>query len=607
MKKFIIYISKSLLLAAVACSFVACDDSFLAVAPETEITTESFFKSPKDLEIYSNKFYGYLGAPSNDRGSDNVVAAGITNDGFYRMMRGQVSPENIGQWYGYWERMREINFLLEHAHKAAGPQEDIDHFIGVGRLFRAWYYYELVKKYSDVPWYDRTLQTTDTDLLYKEQDSRAFVVDKIFEDLEFAEKHVKAHVDGNVSKTRLTKWTVLAWKARIALHEGTMRKYHPELGLADDHKRFLEMAEKASSELIKDGPFKVFMTNGTVERNSAYEALFNSKDLLKNSEMIMIKNYNKDEGILHDGKSVFNEGTGLSRDLLDEYLALNDNGKAVPSHEVANYETKPYYEIFTNRDPRLQQTFMQAGFKMPGYSKIAYPDLNIGGYLQVKFYPTTADQIGWTTSYTDKGILRLGEQLLINAEAKAELGTLKQEDLNVTIKLLRDRVEMPAPSLSDWLSNIDPVLAAKYPEVTGNMRGAILEIRRERRVELACEGFRHDDLFRWRVGGLAAKTTLGLYVEKLGAIDITGDGVPEFYISKDGEGFADIQNQYPGVEIFHYKLSSALFSLTAEEKGFIQIKDQVDAFKFPYKYYYHPVDVSDMVVNTKLYQSPFWK
>lgn len=588
--------------------FTSCDDSFLNVSPETDITTESFFKSPQDLEIYSNKFYGYLSAGVNDRGSDNVVASGITNDGSYKMMRGLISPQNAGQWYDYWKRMREINFLLDNSGQATGKQEDINHYVGIGRFFRGWYYYELVKQYSDVPWYDRTIQTTDVDLLYKAQDPRTLVVDNILADLDFASKNVKAQIDGKVSKTRLTKWAVLAWQARIALHEGTMRKYHEELGLTSDYKRFLELAANSAEEIITNGPYSIYKTSGTGEREKAYEALFNNKDLTSNSEMIYIRDFNKNENIMHNGKSVFNEDTALSRDLLEEYLAIDAQGEAVPFHTISGYQTMSYVDIYKKRDPRLNQTFMQPGFKMPGYTKIAYPNLNIGGYPQVKFYPTTSDQIALgSTGYTDRGIFRFAEILLIYAEAKAELGTLTQQDLDKTIKLLRDRVGMPTPNLNNWIANIDPVMEQKYPNVSGNMKGAILEIRRERRVEMACEGLRLDDLKRWKAGQLAAKTPTGLYIAALGELDINGDGIPEFYISQNGEGFGDVQATYPGAEIIQYKLSGALFSLTNGSYGNIQIKDQVNSFAFEDKYYYYPIDVRDMVVNSNLYQNPLWK
>lgn len=603
-----IYSIKYILLLFGFISIYSCDDSFLDVKPETEITSSSFFKSPEDLQLYSNKFYAYLPMPVDDCGSDNVVVKNITNDGAYRMMQGLITPQNAGQWYGYWQRMREINFYIENSDKVTGKQEVVNHYKGIGKFFRAWYYYTLVKQYSDLPWYSRSLQTNDTELLYKKQDPRVLVVDSVFADFKYAVDNIWPAKDGSVSKTTMTKWSALAFMARFALHEGTMRKYHPELGLTNDYKRFLELAVNASNQIMESGLFSLYTKNGNGERSKAYEALFNNTDLLSNPEMIMIRDFNKEMGILHNIKSVFNESIGLSRDLLEEYLAKNEEGNWAPFTKVADYKVLSYAELFKNRDPRLTQTFMYPGFKMPGYSKIAYPDLNLGGYLQIKFYPTTSDQIALgSTSYIDRVIFRYGEVLLINAEAKAELGILTQADLDKTVKLLRERVGMPAPSLDDWLNTSDPVLAHKYANIEGKQKGAILEIRRERRIELACEGQRLDDLRRWKVGELAAVTPSGLYVRQLGALDITGDGIPEYYISEKGDGLNDIKEQYPGAEIISYNLNSTLFQLSEGRSGYIQLKDQIDKFKFYDKYYYYPISASDMSINPNLYQNPLWK
>ncbi|KQS30833.1 RagB/SusD family nutrient uptake outer membrane protein [Dyadobacter sp. Leaf189] len=599
---------RSLVPAILAAIFLgSCDDAFLNVRPETEITADAFFATPADLEIYSNQFYTYLPDPVNDRGSDNVVATAIDNEYAYMVMRGVVNPDNVGQWASQWNRLRTINFMLERVNQTTGAAADINHYVGIARFFRALHYYDLVRQYSNVPWYGRTLKTTDTELLFKSQDPRAVVVDSIMADLAFAVEHIKPSIDGKVSKTRLTKYAALAAQSRIALEEGTTRKYRKELGL-NDGNRFLETARDAAKQLMDTGLFSIVTANGAGERKRAYEALFNSESLSGNPEMILIREYNLAESVTNTKKAVFNENTGLSRDLLEAYLAVQ-NGKAVPFQQVAGYQTMTYWQVFQNRDPRLNQTFMQPGFKMPGNPKIAYPNWNIGGYPQVKSYPTDADQIDLAggRGHTDNPVFRLAEVYLNFCEAKAELGELTQADLDLAIKPLRDRVGMPAPVLADWLANIDARLAGKYPNITSAQRGAVLELRRERRVELACEGFRLNDLKRWKVANLAAETPVGIYISKLGAVDISGDGVPEFYISEAGEGIEQVRQQYPGAEIFEYKLNASPFELTGGDKGFIRIKAQNNIFSFPEKYYYRPVSNQDILVNPNLKQHPLWQ
>src|SRR5699024_10585962 len=116
---------------------------------------------------------------------------------------------------------------------------------------------------------------------------------------------------------------------------------------------------------------------------------------------------------------------------------------------------------------------------------------------------------------------------------KAELGILTQVDLDKTINIIRDRVGMPPTVLGEF--KIDQNLLEEYPNVTESNRDIILEIRRERRIELACEGFRKDDLFRWKAGHLLEKAQHGVYISQFGLHDFTGDGVPDigFFKSKN--------------------------------------------------------------------------
>ena len=198
------------------------------------------------------------------------------------------------------------------------------------------------------------------------------------------------------------------------------------------------------------------------------------------------------------GGALFDFNSSMSRDLMEDYLVVED-GKTKRFQDVPGYATKKFTEVFENRDPRMRQTFMTPGFVRADKVDPYRPKLTMGGYPQVKFSPRMAEQMTWNNSYTDLPLIRYAEILLMYVEAKAELGELKQDDVDRTINLLRDRVGMPHASLSDWLSNIDPVQANRYSNVSSSQKGAVYEIRRERRIELACEGFRfcrYDSIIR---------------------------------------------------------------------------------------------------------------
>ena len=577
----------------------ACNDSFMDRFPETDITEKVFFSTPSDLETYTNGLYGALGSSYWDVASDNLLY--VEESSIYQMMRGETSPKNAGQWGSSWEAIRNINFMLARTDRVTGDPIEINHFIGIAKLFRAVRYYGLVKKYSDVPWYNKDLQTTDTELLYKTQDPRSLVVDSIMADLDFAVKNIKV----GKSKTRVTSMIAYSIQARIALEEGTFRKYHHELNLTDADN-FLGVASSASKKVLDEGGF----TLSTVKQGDipAYESLFCSLDLTTNSEMIMLGDYDLGLGRKHNAQAMINWTTGLSRDLMEDYLVITDDDKTMPFHKIEGYETKELTEIFENRDPRLGQTFMQPGYIIPGSTLPLQPKMGLGGYPQVKFQPRTQDQISWNEGYTDLPIVRLAEVMLIYAEAQAELGKFTQSDMDLTINKTRVRAGLPATTLAEWMSNIDPVQANRYANVSGSQKAAILEIRRERRIELACEGFRYNDLKRWELGNLMEKSPEGSYISGMGYHDITGDGIPDIAIVETPEDAAAIPEEDKlEYKLTVYTLEGNTFSLTDGTKGYIRLTSQLDKFTFiKPKYYYHPIDEKDIVINENLVQNKFW-
>lgn len=583
---------KLLYLVALLLLTQACNDTFMDRFPETDITEPVFFSSPKDLETYSNSFYDYLGGSYWDVGTDNTIY--VENHDIYSMMTNVVNEKNASSWSGYWPNIRNVNFMLARSHQAKGDETEINHFIGIARFFRAYLYYNLVKQYSDVPWYNRDLNDTDAELLYKTQDPRSVVVDSIMDDLQFAATHIQA---GN-SRTRITKYAALALQSRIALYEGTFRKYHPELGLTDAD-RFLKIAADAAFEIIDS---KVFSLPGN------YEALFNSTDLSGNKEMILFIDY--DKALRKNNiQSAFDWTTGLSRDLMEDYLALV-NGKAVAFQQLPGYNKKTLVEIFEDeRDPRMAQTLMKPGYIDPGKTTVYRPVLSRGGYPQIKFRPTSSDQLSWGNSYTDIPFIRYAEVLLNYAEARAELGKLTDEDLSLTINKIRNRVGMPTVDLSEWLNNIDPVQANRYKNVSSAQKGAVLEIRRERRIELACEGFRFGDLMRWGLGKLLEKAPEGCYIKQLGYQDITGDGEPDVAIVKttaDADAIPQADKDQYRLTVFI--LDNTAFELTEGDKGYIVLKSQRNKFTFVEpKYYYYPLNQKDMLINPNLIQNEHWK
>ncbi|MDR1357294.1 MAG: RagB/SusD family nutrient uptake outer membrane protein [Tannerellaceae bacterium] len=588
---------------------LSCEAGFMDKYPTTEITDKEFFNTVTDLETYTNGFYGYIPAVYADHGSDNISVhtGAVSTDQMVvsmdQIVIGNVSSSNIKGWNN-WDKLRSINFFLVNAAKAAGAPADVDHFVGIAKFFRAKFYFEKVCLYSDVPWYGQPMDTDD-ERLYKAADPRTLVVDSILGDLQFAVDHIKPDLK---TRTRINRYAALALMARVCLHEGTFRKYHPELGLMDKSAPLLEKAVWACEQIMNSGEFMVY-------GNSAadFGALFASPSLENNREIILQQASSKDLGVTTNTNTVLNWQWSLSRSLMESFL-MSDGS---PFTQVDGYDRKTYTEVFANRDPRMAETFCFPGFRTTEESLPELPSIKFGGYGQIKYYPKDpALRGGWNNDYTSLPIFRLGEILLVYAEAKAELGLLSQADLDKSLNLLRDRVGMPRMDMGRANTIVDPVLAAYYPNVAGASRGVLLEIRRERRVELACEGFRANDLKRWAAGEHFADNNQGVYIPYLGAYDMSGDNEPDLAILASPGETSPIdhltEEQKTRLSYYYLKTKDGAddgFYLSEGTKGFVcftAYRKNPRSFVSP-KYYYLPIPKQQLLLNPKLTQPFGWE
>jgi hypothetical protein len=277
------------------------------------------------------------------------------------------------------------------------------------------------------------------------------------------------------------------------------------------------------------------------------------------------------------------------------------------------YETKMFVEEFENRDPRLKQTYAYPGWELINTSTYAQGggiyvqklQKNFTGYHQIKGFINNTDQT--YINGIDFPVLRYAEVLLNYAEAKAELGTLSQTDLDLTVNQLRDRAGMPHLSLNP---PVEPLQETKYPSLTSSQKSEILEIRRERRIEFALEGYRYDDLMRWGAGKIIEMEPKGLYFPGLGKYDLTGDGVEDIVLLDISESIpAEKEENSLGVKLIYYRVgpqdSDANVYISGNNQGYIESVKDRGTFVDP-KYYYRPIPQSDVAVNPNLTQILGW-
>ncbi|MGO4292522.1 RagB/SusD family nutrient uptake outer membrane protein [Chitinophaga sp. RAB17] len=602
MKKITNYIITGILLIS-----TSCKKDFLDRYPQNSISPDLFFKSESDLALYVN---GLLSLPGTDeylgdQSSDNLATTG--NVEIKSMMTGNPSSQTIsGGWD--WGRLRNINYFLDNYGKADVVQEVKDHYAGLARYYRAAFYYGMVSRFSDVPWYGNTLTPGDSSL-FKPCDPRALVVDNIMADLVFATQHIREKVPSGTPNL----WAAKMLYARIALYEGTFRKYHPELNLQNTATRFLDSAKAQSLAIMNSGKFSVYA--GTqADPNQDYSALFSSQDLLRNQEVILAcpYDYSKDprSNSNINGYLFGDYEQSPTRDLVQTYL-MKDGTRFT---DIPGYDKFLFTKEFENRDPRLKQTLVFPGYKRASDATpyIQRLNKNFTGYHQVKGYANSTDNV--IAGSIDFPVYRYAEALLTYAEAMAEEEKLSQADLDKTVNLLRNRVGMPILKMADANANPDPIEAARFKDVTGPMKGVILEIRRERRVEFALEGYRYDDLMRWHAGKTLEKIPEGMYFPGLGKYDMTGDGVEDIILidkSKDIPVEGAKEKNSLGIPLVYYKAGSFGEDVTVYLKngtagGSIVTETRARDFKEP-KYYYRPIPYTQVALNPNLKQIFDWQ
>jgi hypothetical protein len=266
--------------------------------------------------------------------------------------------------------------------------------------------------------------------------------------------------------------------------------------------------------------------------------------------------------------------------------------------DIPGYDTMQFYQETQNRDPRLSQTIRTPGYTRIGETKKLVPDFaaTLTGYQYIKSVSEPAFD-GINLSNSDLSVFRYAEVLLNFAEAKAELGTLTQADLDKSIKLIRDRVGMPNMNTVAANANPDPYLAGQYLNVKGANKGVILEIRRERRLELIRENFRYQDIMRWKEGQLFTKPFAGMYFPALGGYDLDKDGVVDVYIY-EGTKPSAVGPQY-------LKLGTNIF-LSNGKSGYVVTNPTLTKKWDESKDYLYPLPVQQLLLNTNLKQNPGW-
>ena len=541
-----------------------------------------FFKGTSDLELYMNGFYrspllnfgeGFTGNTYSqliflaDMNSDNSIDQSVDD----RLQGTRVVPSSGGGWN--YENVRQINYFFENYQKCEDDFDSYKHYLGEAFFFRAVIYYQLVQQFGDVQLYDKVL-STDSEELYAARTPRNIVIDHIIADLDSAANYLdeESRDGGN----RLSRWSALTLQSRIALYEGTWEKYHngTPFGVSNpDPDKYLNKAAEAALEIINSGRFSVYSTG---QPNEDYYNLFDIHDYTGNREVILWKKFDRGLGIINHRMvlGTWPRGYGITKSLADSYLCADGlpvkisplfQGYATLDKESQNRDPRFKQTIFTQDAPFASDGIVHANWGAGMYQKLfTAADYNTPTCYVIR-KGTTTDLSKQNYAGEDEPIILFdyAEVLLNYAEAKAELETISQADIDLSIKPLRDRVGMPNLVMASIVSDPDWAFPTLSPIIN--------EIRRERRVELALVGFRWDDIARWAAAD-------ELIVGKRPKGSLFGSTIALNPYPEDTDGFMDpYKAQIPS------------------GYGFKLERD-----------YLSPLPQSELTLNDKLTQNPGW-
>lgn len=592
--KLIIVVSAVLFLSA-------CKKDILDRTPQDRISDAEFWKTTSDLQLYCNSFYSrmlptYTGFGTTgiygldaDLGSDNMITMSYNT-----ILNAESTVPSSGSawsWTGSgwasWGELRNINYFLANYTRVSGDPTAINPYVGEALFFRAAYYFSMLKSYGALPWINKPLLPSDSSLIYSARLPRNIIADSILADLDRAITLLPTK--SKALAMRVTKEIAMAFQSRVALFEGTWEKYHagtPFGVTGSNGSQFLTKAATVAETLITSGVH----TLDNVGAANGYWRIFNQFDHGGSKEVMFWRKYSSTDNpkLAHNWHryTISGAGRGVTKNLVDAYLCTD--GKPISASPLYQGDDS-LMRVAANRDPRLAQTiYLPDGnhiitsgrpggapniiFTVPSFEQSLESKSATGYQLYKGHNSDDAQQNASEVGTTALIFIRYAEVLLNFAEAKAELGTLTQADVDKSINKLRQRVGMP--NLGIAAITVDPNW--EFPALSP----VINEVRRERRVELACEGFRRDDIYRW-----AAADELLFGWKPKGAKKNQWTTVVA----------ATILNAYP-----------------VDANGYIELFKNVGAMATGYKFnvnrdYLSPIPTNELTLNPKLLpQNPGW-
>lgn len=475
-------ILKTVCAAGAVCGMMLLTSCELDRLPETTLADNTFWQSETDLRGACNKLYVDLPGFDHDRRADDIIgtSANGTSSGNWSL------PSTAGDWTNPYNRIGVCNNIIAKGAVAPLTDGQKNRWIAEAYFFRAFHFFDLVKKYGDVPLILKAFDSTTDPDIKMARTPREEVIQQCYSDLKFAETWLPEidAVSSDADWGRVSKSAARALMMRIGLYEGTFVKYH---GLTSDSKAHLKVAVDAAERIISSGKHALYPD---------YQKLFYfDGEGRQNKENVFVKVYGPNGAgatIMHGNSRQLENGVSITRQAIDQYLYTD--GLPREKSALALIPETHYDDVFENRDPRLAMTIYHRDEEAYKGGYTPFSNQHGNGYGIKKGF--MLDE--WTTNSketVDKMVIRYAEVLLSYAEALYELnGSISDQQLDQTVNAVRAR------------SGFNAKLTNSFAQQNGlNIRD---EIRRERLVEFIDEGLRYNDIIRWKIAEQVLPVTM---------------------------------------------------------------------------------------------------
>lgn len=575
MKKLIIMGSVAVLAAFTSCDKLLDDNRF---PMDTQSDSPEFWNNTINVQGEINGLYNYYYGYGNAAGRNGTFyfqslnddqIGDVENGGFKQWEDLQV-PQAQSSWDNAYIIIRRCNYVIEKVSANTMSATQKANFIGQAKANRARQYYTLVQRFGNVPLVMQVIDPTDDDLLYAPATNRDVVMDSVMADLDYA----IASIAAESNPLEFSQDMAQALKVEAALYEGTYQKYHANNSTRST--QYLQLAVAAATPLLNKYSF-------CNDYASIYNSCYDGEDgialLQNNPEIIFMKAYQR--GVVTNSISKYTATAtpidGMTKDAFDSYLFIDGKPLASTTQNTSDVGVLDGNEIdgytlnisapLAVRDKRLMACIDTCVY----YDGLPYRRNNsdfmasLSGYGVKKFSnPLMSTAAAQTDSqgFLAAPLFWLSKVALEYAEAKAELGTLTDADLSISLNPLYTRAGLPAQTVAG-LSTIND------PANNMNVSSLIWEVRRCRRAELMYDGYRYWDLIRWH---------------QLDKLDT---------------------NNYPNVNL-GANITPALSEAPANNvNGYLQSFPNNQRV-FENKYYLYPIGQTQINQNPNLVQNPGW-